>query len=621
MRNRSSRVSEAVSPKPVGQTLAASILVPLLLASTSQGTAAQEACESGLVSRIDVETNRIFDPEESGEAGALRFYYRIMNAVHVVTRESLIRSELFFREGDCYDQFLVDESERVLRALEFIRTAEITTEPQADGTEAVRVVTRDATSIKLSLGIAVDDGFTFENVGLSEINFLGRGITLGIFRREQREVLERGVEFATPRLFGAPIDARISGGATRDGTFMRQSLFLPFIHERSRFAARQSINWSVAPFAYAVTPGQDFTHVLLPVDRLKAELTSAFRWGEEGRLFWVGGGLSWEAFDSPDYPEDVQIVQDKDFKNPLAAPDTVSEALAGQVFPQNATRLQLMVSRRDIVFRRRRRLDHVDAVQDVRVGTEIVATVAPRLPILEIGDHPSEDAYFRLQLFAGNALGDFFWSVDGSIEGRRLLETPEDDDSRWRDVLTEVSGVLFWQPALVKDDGDPGQHTFVVKASWHRGRSTTRPFQVTLGGRDAVRGYSRDAFPGGQRLILTGEHRLFLGWPRTQLFDVGAAFFLDAGKMWAEDAPFGVDSGWKAAIGFGLRLGSPAGSDRTTRIEFTLPFDRSIEADPTYFRFYVDLGGVLRGFKNEQMDRSRYSGISSDLVNRPRREG
>ena len=39
----------------------------------------------------------------------------------------------------------------------------------------------------------------------------------------------------------------------------------------------------------------------------------------------------------------------------------------------------------------------------------------------------------------------------------------------------------------------------------------------------------------------------------------------------------------------------------------------------TYFRFYVDLGGVLRGFSKEQVDRSRYTGVSSDLVNRPRR--
>jgi outer membrane protein assembly factor BamA len=95
--------------------------------------------------------------------------------------------------------------------------------------------------------------------------------------------------------------------------------------------------------------------------------------------------------------------------------------------------------------------------------------------------------------------------------------------------------------------------------------------------------------------------------------------FFDAGRMWARDVPFGVDSGWKASVGFGLRLASPAGSDRTTRIEFTLPFDRSVEADPTYFRFYVDLGGVLRSLKNEQVDRSRFSGVSSDMVNRPRR--
>lgn len=580
----------------------------------------QETCPSGVVSRIEVDPHRIFEPEESGEVGALRLYFGLMNAIHITTRESLIRSELFFREGDCFDPFLLDESERVLRALEFIRTADVTEEVQADGSHAVQVVTADAVSIKLSLGVTFDDGFTFENVGISEINLLGRGITLGAFRREQREILERGVEFATPRMFGKPIDARLVGGATRDGTFLRQSVFLPFINERSRFAARQAIDWSVSPFAYAVTPGEGYSHVLLPVDRFQAELTSAFRWGEESSLFWLGGGLSWEGLDS-DHPEGVEVVRDKDFKNPASAPDSVPDVLASQVSPQNATRIHLMAARRNIVFDRRRRLDAVDAVQDVRVGTEIVATVAPSLGILEIGDHPTDDVYYRLEAFGGGGLGELFWTLNGSIEARRVGEQVQDDGGRWKDVITELAGVLFWQPSLDLVGGEPGRHTFLLRASWDQGRYSTRPFQLTLGGRDAVRGYSRDAFPGAGRLILTAEHRPFLGWPRTQLFDVGASFFLDVGRMWAGDAPYGVDSGWKAAIGFGLRLATPAGSDRTTRIEFTLPFDRSAEADPTYFRFYVDLGGVLRGFKNEQLQRNRFSGVSSDLVNRPRREG
>jgi hypothetical protein len=334
-------------------------------------------------------------------------------------------------------------------------------------------------------------------------------------------------------------------------------------------------------------------------------------------LFWLGGGLSWDGVDFPDYPESVQGVVDKDFPNPVVAPDTAALIISDQVNSQNATRVHFMVSRRDIVFTRRRRLDAVDAIQDVRLGTEIVATVAPSIGILEVGDNPADDIYGRLEFFGGNSISDFFWTVNASVEGNLRKNRENPDDGNWKDVITEVGSVLFWQPLLNIDD--PGRHTLVLKASWERGRLTTRPFQLTLGGRDGVRGYSRDAFPGGNRVLLTIEERLFVGWPDIQLFDVGAAAFVDVGRMWSEDAPFGVDSGWKGALGVSLLLGSPSGSDKTTRIEFTLPFDRSIEADPTYFRFYVDLGGVLRGFSKEQVDRSRYSGVSSDLVNRPRR--
>jgi hypothetical protein len=590
------------------------VLTSALLAAPM---AAQEVCEAGLISRVEVETNRIFDPEDSGEAGALVFFYRIMNAIHVVTRESYIRSELFFEEGDCFDQFLIDESERVVRALEFISTAEIIDQRQPDGTYHIRVVTRDAVSIKLSLGITVDDGFNFENVGLTEINLLGRGATLGIFRREQREVLEKGVELGTPRAFGSPLDVRLSGGSTRDGTFLRESVMLPFLNERSTFAGRQSVDWANEPFAYSLVPGSGFTHVLLPIDRFKMELISALRWGEEGGLFWLGGGLAWEAIDSTEFPDGVELVRDKDFPNPVPAPDTVAQLVASQAFPQNATRLTVMASRRDVVFTRRRRLDAVDAVQDVRIGTEVVATFAPAIDFLRIGDHPSDDVYGRLEVFASAEGGPLLWTTQMSVEGRLQRERESEDAARWQDVLVELEGVVFWQPAGLLTD--PGRHTVMARLSWDDGQTTTRPYQLTLGGRDGVRGYSRDAFPGGRRAIITLEDRIFLGWPNTQLFDVGATIFADFGRMWAQDAPFGVDSGWKGSVGLGLRLASPAGSDRTTRIEFTFPFDRSVEADPTYFRFYVDLGGVLRGFTSEQMQRSRFSGVSSDLVNRPRR--
>jgi hypothetical protein len=57
---------------------------------------------------------------------------------------------------------------------------------------------------------------------------------------------------------------------------------------------------------------------------------------------------------------------------------------------------------------------------------------------------------------------------------------------------------------------------------------TRTPFQLTLGGDRNLRGYRYDRFPGGRRLVLNLEDRIYFGSPR-ELFDWGATIFVDAG--------------------------------------------------------------------------------------------
>ena len=67
------------------------------------------------------------------------------------------------------------------------------------------------------------------------------------------------------------------------------------------------------------------------------------------------------------------------------------------------------------------------------------------------------------------------------------------------------------------------------------------------------------------------EHRRYLGWPLPDLFDLGAVAFLDAGKIWAGDAPFGMESPVRATVGVGIRAAFPAGSRQTFRADFGIP--------------------------------------------------
>ena len=103
------------------------------------------------------------------------------------------------------------------------------------------------------------------------------------------------------------------------------------------------------------------------------------------------------------------------------------------------------------------------------------------------------------------------------------------------------------------------------RASGAGGWSAQTPFQLTLGGRDMVRGYRSEAFPGSQRAVFSLEDRIYLPWPAPGLFDFGLSLFLDVGQIRAGEAPFGVDSGWRAAAGAGIAMASISAAEAPRR--------------------------------------------------------
>src|SRR5690606_41612297 len=93
----------------------ASALLALMAAA---GAAAQQTppCPDGVISYIFIDNHSIFDTTDPTLNRRFAWAYNIANALHVRTRDEVIRRELLFRVGDCYDPMLLRESERLLRA-------------------------------------------------------------------------------------------------------------------------------------------------------------------------------------------------------------------------------------------------------------------------------------------------------------------------------------------------------------------------------------------------------------------------------------------------------------------------------------------------------------------------
>lgn len=589
-------------------------IVPVFLASASPAEA-QEACPQGRITSIFVDNHAIFDPDDLSSDRPFVWAYRLANTLHVRTSDSFLRSELLVEEGDCYDPALVEESERLLRLYPFISTVDVFGIEQPGGDWHVLADTKDEWTTKLNVRMNFEEGLEFRGVDLTEENLLGRGILLGAFLREHDERFDRGATVFTPRLGGTRLDARLSAGRTRIGRFLEESLYYPFVGEFGRLAGRQIYLNRQDVFAYSLgvmnPAAGETTHVLLPVDEERVEVTLAGRLGSPGNLTTFGLGVSNEALEFPSFPGGVEVVRG-DFNDPEAATPEQTAEIERHTLHSSATRLNLMVGQRNVRYQPRRRLDAISGVQDIAVGTDAGLTLGRSVGAFSREEDQPDDLYARLRFSAGAVSRAFVMSGGFSVEGRQVFAGGPGDGG-WRDVLAEMDLLAYWQPPSLP------AHTFFARVDGAGGWTMDQPFQLTLGGGAGVRGYHETDFPGGRRVVASVEDRIAVAWPAPDLIDLGFTLFADGGRMWAGDAPFGFDSGWRGSVGGGVRFGFPAGTRGVVRADLAFPLGAGAGLGDVVLRVSLaDLVGLAGGLHDPQLRRSRRITVGPDVFTQER---
>ena len=89
-----------------------------------------------IIRSIQIDHKPVFTEDERLQVPYLpdlTFIFRAANFLHIDTKEEVIRRELLVREGDPADPFLIEESERNLRALPYIREVKILSSPAPGG--------------------------------------------------------------------------------------------------------------------------------------------------------------------------------------------------------------------------------------------------------------------------------------------------------------------------------------------------------------------------------------------------------------------------------------------------------------------------------------------------------
>lgn len=516
---------------------------------------AAPACEQGRISSVFIDNHSVFDLSDPDLRSRFDWAYRLANSLHRPTRESVIRRELLFSVGDCYDVELLRDTERLLRALRFIAAVDIFGVRQPDGSVHVIVDTRDEWSLRIDPQIGGGDRSGLTGVRVGEDNLLGTATHVSAFYLNDQEEQVFGGSIFTPQLFGTRWDAGLDVGRTPVGALVQQAFTYPFVGESGRWAFHEAFQLQERYFEYVSRDRDDqLQRIWFPERRVAADVGIALRLGhEQFNRTVIGAAIAGEWVTYPDDPLPR-------FADPLLV-DSLPSSEGLRRDTLRSVRALFMVGQRNVYYLRARRLDTVNGTDDVRLGVETEIALGPSIP----GLTHRQDLAVDLVMTAGGEM--FGSSVAG---GQLLVEARRDyraaaDDSEWTDVFGQVN---LWA-YLRREDDSP--HVLVATVNAAGGWHDTLPFQLTLGRRAGLRGFPTHLYPGARRVVATLEQRAYLGWPFPELFDVGAVAFVDAGKIWAGSAPFGESSPLRANVGAGLRLAFPPGSRQSLRLDVGVP--------------------------------------------------
>jgi hypothetical protein len=469
----------------------------------------------------------------------------VAQTVHETTQPNVVERFLLFRAGDRCVELRRAESERILRAQPFIAEADVIVVANDGGTVDVEVRTIDETAIVLGGSVRARSPVV-SGVLIGNANFAGQGVYVsGAWRTGDGFRDGFSGRLIDNQFLGRTLVAGIEAERRPIGGSWRMLAGRPFFTDLQRVAWRARTGES---FALMMLRRPDGTRPGVELRRRYYELGAIGRVGVPGRLALLGASVTGD---------------DEEPGNRLVAAESGVVRDLGPVprpyTSHHMSRVNVLLGVRDIQFVRRRALDAITASQDVPLGVQVGMQVGRSSPIFGA----VEDDYFMAgDLYVGLSRSERATTrLQMQVEGRRAA-----GEAAWDGVLS--TGRLTHQMKMNLS------HLDEVVLEWAGGYRLRTPFQLLLGVPESgVRGYERSTFAGGQRLVARFEHRHVYGAVRN-LGDVALAAFVDAGRQWAGDVPFGVTTPIKGSLGVSLLAAVPPRSARVWRADLAFPLSR-----------------------------------------------
>lgn len=512
-------------------------------------------CNGETVSRIDIYTYAPSAITAAERAAATPRAAR--DSDRPTTAPFVIRAYLRLTAGSVCTEARRVDSERLLRLQRFVASAAVTAIPDGAGRVRIRVDVVD--EVPWVGGARFRKG-AVRSVHAGTQNLRGRGTTL-VFGVEKYEEYRPGVmvvlgqsgPLGRPALADLELQQRPLGGLARI-TYAE-----PFLVNGQRQAWHLS---AVHETDYALLVRPDDADAVARAQRAEYHAAWIRRVDVFGSDRVVGlAGLMLMGTDVRTGNQ-VLVVADSGL---IVTPDT---AVVARYPHYAAGRVALMSGIRALRFRTMRRLEGLRAAEDVATGAQLSLLIGP-----SVGrSRRSRDVLLSSDLYLGASTTRTFAALQLRAEGQRA-----ERGAPWEGVVADAQLTWHHLPSLTR--------TRTLRVSGATVDRMVFPVQLTF--RDPVGGLigspeARDA--GGRRLVARLEERKLLEWPRRRAsLAVGA--FVDAGKLWAGDVPYGGTTPVRGSVGISLMSAFPAAGKRIFRVDLALPVNPGPGASGLAVRF------------------------------------
>jgi len=454
------------------------------------------------IEQISIVRKNIFDPALKEERHG---FASVINTLHILTDEDVVRRELLYQEGGLLDEFLLAETERNLRAFGFIGEVDTRVQPVGDSAAIITVTTQDKWTIDLLPAYKQEGGVRTYRFTLKDDNLLGNGQSLSLsYDYNSGRPSPHGTEvvFRERRTFGSRVESSFRYRNSWEAHVGSMGLERRYYSDRANWAGGLFVEFGDRRFVYyqdgQIAREQETSHEL-----------------QQG---WVSTSFGEETLWRPTL--------------------SYTRSRSGLPDPRVFDNLDLLTAGVTLLHRsfvEGRFLNSFGRVEDVPLGFS-----------------------------AGVTAGKNFWRRSGlspdytvSVFGRQATMFGPRVYLGWEGSVTSyLGGAIDHETTLnlllLHHLKVSTLQTLVAWVTATAGFGWSPSRQILLGSSSGLRGFGEFDIAGDRRITYGLEHRLFSDVD-IFIFRLGAAAFLDGGTAWFGEAP-PAKQRFHHSAGLGLRI-------------------------------------------------------------------